>query len=70
MPGLLIGGNRQRDIPRQVRMDEHEDAFGALEVAQSHLAELLETCPRWQPILRQLLHGFGQQDLATSRHAE
>ena len=70
IPGSLIGGNREVDILRQVRMDEDEDAFGALDVAQPHLAELLETCSRWQPVLRQLFHCLGQQDLPTPRHAE
>jgi hypothetical protein len=51
-------------------MDENEDALGSLQVAQLHLAKLLETGSRWQTILGELLHGLGQQDLTASRHAK
>src|SRR5215212_7996676 len=70
MPRTLIGGNRVIGVPQQVSMDENEDAFGALQIAQSQLTELLQTAPRRQTILRQLLDGLSQQNLAASRHAE
>ena len=55
---------------RQVWMNEDEDAFGALDIAQPHLAELLQTRSRGQAILRQLLDCLGKQDLTTPCHAE
>jgi hypothetical protein len=70
MPGSLIGGDREVDIVRQIPMNENEDAFGALEVTEAHLADFLETPSRWQAILCQLLDGLGHQDLATTCHAE
>src|SRR5918998_3504375 len=51
-------------------MNEDEDAFRALDITEPHFAELLETGSRWQPILRELFHGLGKQDLPTPRHAE
>src|SRR5215211_8138192 len=70
MPGALIGGNRKVDVLRQVGMNEDEDAFSALDIAQPHLAELPQTRSRWQSILRKLLDSLGQQNLPTPRHSE
>src|SRR5215208_3414671 len=72
MAGKTWAGSRngERSTKMAPPVNEDDDEFGALQVAQPHLAELLKTGIWWQTILRQLLNGFSKQDLATACHAE
>jgi hypothetical protein len=58
VPSLLLGGDGQGDITREVGVDENEHSLGALQVTQAHLAELLKPPSSRETILCKLLDCF------------